>query len=278
MGEAIDRAQRDADELAEGFCRLQNQGLLHSTFDAYRTAAENLVTEGWTRMRPGEKLIGPADAALLNEVQCAYIRWEALKKKVHESAEVRRDESQRTSDVKSASDEALILAAFAGANTPLYFDEAASAAAGHRVTTHAPESWDRWTNAFRSLVEGGYLETLPAGEGEVRRYQLTDAGRVWKQNTVKLQAKILAAFGSCEGPMSPSRHEAIATAAEVEEVGELKEADYQRWISAFTELVEARMLEAEPCVSGKVRRYTLTGAGVEALDTSIEMAKWKCWP
>jgi len=196
VGEAIGRAQRDADELAERFCRLQNQGLLHSTFDAYRTAAENLVTEGWTRIRPGEKVVGPADAALLNEVQCAYIRWESLKRKLGGSAEVRRDESQRTSDVK----------------------------------------------------------------------------------TEEIEAKILAAFGSCEGPMNPPRFAVIEQATGIVSIDKLQEKEYEAWTLGFARLVEKGLIEAGPCEAGTVRRWSLTGAGVEALDTSIEMAKWKCWP
>lgn len=140
-----------------------------------------LVDGGWVRLEPGERIIGLSDAALLNEVQCAYIRWEALKKKVKEnraeSAEVSADASELTSDVKPGSDEALILAAFAGADRPLYFDEAAEAAAGHRVSTQNAKDWDRWCAVFRSLYGRGLIEGLPTAEGEVRRYQLTLAGR-----------------------------------------------------------------------------------------------------
>jgi hypothetical protein len=181
VGEAIDRAQRDADELVEDLCRLQKQRLLHSGFDAYRTAAENLVTKGWTRMQPGERVISPADAALLNEVQCALMRWESLKKKFREnqakSAEVSADASELTSGVKSAEYEKRILAVFAGANHPLYFNEVLEVAAGEPVPPVPRQAWDHWRDAFAAIYERKLIEALPAAEGEVRRYQLTPAGR-----------------------------------------------------------------------------------------------------
>jgi len=134
----------------------------------------------------------------------------------------------------------------------------------------------------------GLVEALPAAEGEVRRYQLTQAGRgLHELDGVDAQpgtpgreymlTNLLAAFGSCTGPENPSRHQVIAHAAEVNEIGEVKEAEYNAWIRAFTDLVEAGFIETVDAVPGQVRRYTLTGRGVGALDTKIPSEKWSAW-
>lgn len=152
--------------------------------------AEHLISDGWMKLAPGERVVTPMSREEAFEtVRRALEHWEALKDEVREkakktwreSAEVSADASELTSGVKPGSDEKRILAAFAAADRPLYFDEAAEAAAGHRVTTHAPETWDRWCTAFRSLYQRELIESLPAPEGQCRRYQLTLAGRAMQE-------------------------------------------------------------------------------------------------
>jgi hypothetical protein len=253
--------------------------------------AEHLVGDGWVKLAAGEKIVTPMSRAEAYEtVRLALEHWEELKKtakeKPAESAEVSADASELTSSVKGPDSEALILAAFAGADRPLEYTEACDAAAGAPVRFFPERPWHHWNAAFRSLEDRGLIEALPAGEGEVKRYQLTQAGRSPHKldgvevapGTVSRHARILAAFGSCKGPMNPPQFTVIARAALVKDTVELKDAELETWTKAFAELVDEGMLEAEPAEPGTVRRWLITGAGVAALDTSIDVPNWNCWP
>lgn len=153
--------------------------------------ATYLVDGGWTKLEPGERVIGPADAALLNEVQCAYVRWEALKKKFKEnqgeSGEVSADASELTSGVKLTTPATRILAVFRSATGPLFASEAIDMANGEHVDSMGPldTTWHYWRDAFSALVEMKLLEPAyePVREGMERRYQLTAAGRAWNDGT-----------------------------------------------------------------------------------------------
>lgn len=174
---AEQRAQRGVDELVSSLCRLQNEGLLHSGFDAYRTAAENLVTWGWTRIGPSEKVVTPMSAEEAFEtVRKAFEHWEQLKKERKGPAEVSSDESELTSGVKGPSPESLILAAFAGADRPLTRVEACDAAAGAPVPFFPDGPWHRWRDAFQNLLSQKLVERFFEPD-RTDRYVITEAGR-----------------------------------------------------------------------------------------------------
>lgn len=136
--------------------------------------AGQLIDEGWVKRNEDEFVISKEEMLLLVAAKSAFQRWERLKNTVREGAEVSRDESQLTSGVKPEMSEALVLAAFAGANRPLEFVEACDAAAGEKFPERA---FTPWQAAFEALLSRNLIEQLPAAEGEIRRYQLTQAGR-----------------------------------------------------------------------------------------------------
>lgn len=158
--------------------------------------ADYLVRDGWVKLAAGEKVVKEmTEAEATRIVARALLRWEehkakaqkqgkgpnwardAAKKYAEQGVEVSADASELTSGVKGPDPESLILAAFAGADRPLYFNEVLEAAAGAPVPPDPRRAWDHWRNAFASVYDRGLIEALPAVEGEVKRYELTEAGR-----------------------------------------------------------------------------------------------------
>lgn len=190
---AEQRARRDTDELEQRLGRA-----IRGSFSAQavRVLAEQLVSEGWTKLGPNEKVVTPMSAEDATRIVArALLRWEehkaeaekqgkgpnwardAAKRYAEQGTEVSSDSSELTSGVKGPSPESLILAAFAGADRPLSYTEACDAAASAPVPFFPERPWHRWNAAFRSLEDRGLIEPVPHEKGEVRRYVLTQAGR-----------------------------------------------------------------------------------------------------
>lgn len=190
---AEQRARGDADELEQRLGRA-----IRGSFStqAVRVLAEQLVSEGWTRLGPNEKVVTPMSAEDATRIVArALLRWEehkaeaekqgkgpnwardAAKRYAEQGAEVSSDESELTSVVKDGPAEKLILAAFASIRRPLSYTEACEMAAGTPIRFFPDGPWHRWNAAFRSLEDRGLIEPVPHEKGEIKRYVLTQAGR-----------------------------------------------------------------------------------------------------